>query len=346
MNFHETDFFAFSNHTFHSFFNDAAARTHRYQDAFRILSAHIVEQVVLTTRDFGEFVHFFLNNSGNCEIVRIARFTSLEVNVRVLSRTANEGFVRIQRAFTNLFDQFGIDHRFDFVFGHLIDTVDFVRNTETIVKMHERNASFKRCSVRNHRHILRFLNGTGNEHRPTSRTARHHIGMIAEDGERVSRHAARGHMEHAGGQFTSDFEHIRNHEEQALRRRKRTGQRTRLKSAVDGTRRTCFALHFHDLWNHTENIFYTFGGPFIRQFTQRRRWRNWINRHDFGTTMGNVRSGFVTVKRDKTFGIGHCKTLLKKISKQPVASCKQNTFIIILFYLLIARGGPEFSQYL
>ena len=279
--FDETDFFAFSDETFDSFFDDTAAGAHHDDDVFGIRSTNEVKQMILTAGDLGEFVHVLLDDAGDRVVVRVARFASLEEDVRVLRGTADDRAIRIQRTFANFLDQGRVDHGGDLFVRHLVDAVDLVGDTETIIEMEERDAGFHRGRMSDHGHVLSFLNGTGDEHRPTGGTAGHHVGVVAENGECVRRDAAGGHVEHAGGQFTSDLEHVRDHEEKTLGSRKGTRQSTGLERTVNGTDRTGFTLHFDDLRNDAEDILHAAGSPFVSQFAKVRRRRNGIDRHDF-----------------------------------------------------------------
>lgn len=66
-------------------FCHCSSRTHDDDYAFRIITAVVVKEVVLSSNLFGEFVHRLLGDVGYCFIVFAASFCkSLEVDVGIL----------------------------------------------------------------------------------------------------------------------------------------------------------------------------------------------------------------------------------------------------------------------
>ena len=81
------------------------------------------------------------------------------------------------------------------------------------------------------------------EHGEAGLTAGHDVGMIAEDVQRVGGDGTGGHVEHAGQQLAGDLVHVRDHQQQALRRRVGGGQSAGAEGAVDGTGSAGLRLH-------------------------------------------------------------------------------------------------------
>ena len=78
-------------------------------------------------------------------------------------------------------DQIVGDHRADIRVTQQLKRVEFVRGTEPVEEMHERNTGFERRGLRDQRRVVRFLHvGRGHQREP-GRAGHHHIGMIAED---------------------------------------------------------------------------------------------------------------------------------------------------------------------
>ena len=295
MNFDQTDLFAFFGKTFNRFFNNAAAGSHADDDVFSVRASNVIKQIVLAAGNFGELVHRFLNDSRNGVIVLVASFASLEVNVRVLSGSANGRVVGVHTALTMSVDQIERNHRLDLIFGNLFHRVDFVRNAEPVKEVKERNAGFERGAVSDHRHILRFLNACASQHSPAAHTASHNVGMVAKNRKSVSRNGTGGNMENRGGEFASDFEHVRNHQQQALRRGERAGQSAGGKRTVNSACRARFGLHFNDVRNYAKNILFALSRPFVSPFAHRAGRGNRVNCHNFAAQMRYVRRRFVSI---------------------------------------------------
>ena len=248
------------------FFNDTRAATDNDDDRFGVRIADVVEDVILTTGEGGEFVHRFLNDTGNGVVRRVASFARLEEDVGVLRGSAHDRVRRIEGAVAELLDEIEIDHRANRFFRKLFEFADFVRGAETVEEVHERNAALVRGGIGDESEVVGFLNGTAREHRPTAGTGRHDVGVIAEDGERVGRDATRGDMEDGRGLFAGDLEHVRDHEQETLRGGEGARQSARLQRAVNRARCARFTLHFDNLRHDAEEVLLAFGRPFVGKF--------------------------------------------------------------------------------
>ena len=87
--------------------------------------------------------------------------------------------------------------------------------------------------------------------------------MIAENRKRVRGDSSRGDMKNRREQFARELEHVRNHQQQALRRGERGADGAGLQHTVDGANRTAFALHFDDGRLRVPYVFFAFGRPLI-----------------------------------------------------------------------------------
>ena len=79
------------------------------------------------------------------------------------------------------------------------------------------------------------------------------------------------HVEDAGQQLAGDLVHVRDHQQQALRRGERRGERTGLQRAVHGTGSAGFGLHLSDADRLTEKILAIVRSPVVRDFRHRGR---------------------------------------------------------------------------
>ena len=75
----------------------------------------------------------------------------------------------------------------------------------------------------------------------------HDVGVVAEDRQGVRGDRAGGDVHGARGQLAGDLEHVRHHQQQALRRRERRGEGASLHGAVEGPGCTGLRLHLDDL---------------------------------------------------------------------------------------------------
>src|SRR5699024_4540984 len=89
------------------------------------------------------------------------------------------------------------------------------------------------------------------------------VRVVAEYIERVRSYAARRNVDDAWQQLAGDLVHIRDHEEQTLRRGVGRGERARRERAVYGTGGAGLRLHFHYLYLIAEDVFKTCRRPGI-----------------------------------------------------------------------------------
>ena len=99
--------------------------------------------------------------------------------------------------------------------------------------------------------------------RPAGRAAGHDVAVIAENRKRLRGQRARRDVKHRRRQFAGDLVHVRDHQQQALRRRERRAERAGLQRAVDRAGRAAFALHFDDGGHGAPEILHPAGRPRI-----------------------------------------------------------------------------------
>ena len=108
--FEQADLFAGGEHGFHGLVGHFRAGAHHNDDALGIGRADVIEQVVLAAGDPGELVHRVLHDGGGGQVVRIAGFARLEVDVGILRGAADDGTVGGERAGAVGEDQILVDH--------------------------------------------------------------------------------------------------------------------------------------------------------------------------------------------------------------------------------------------
>ena len=66
---------------------------------------------------------------------------------------------RIKRSVSEVLDRFPVCHVFQILIVHDFDLLNFVRSSEAVEEMYERNSAFDRCEMSNAGQIHDFLNG-------------------------------------------------------------------------------------------------------------------------------------------------------------------------------------------
>ena len=203
-----------------------------------------------------------------------------------------------------------IDHRADLGVREQGQRVELVRGAETVKEVQEGHAGLERRRLGDQGRIMRLLDRARSEEGESRRAHRHHVGVVAEDGERLGRDGARGNMKDGGSQLARDLEHIGDHQHQALGGREGRRQGPRLERAVDRAGRAPFALHFLHDGDVPPNVRDPHGGPLVRQL-----------RHGRGRGDRKNRAGLVDAVRDMGDGriAVHRRDLVHAFSHFPLA---------------------------
>ena len=137
--------------------------------------------MVLTTGEGCEFVHGALNDSRNGVVVLVHGLTTDEVDIRILSGTADGWAIRGQGALAMGNDQILINHGAHIVHGQFFDLHNLMGGTEAVEEMEEGNAGSKGGLGGDQSHVLALLNILGTQHGPAGLTGSHNIAVVTED---------------------------------------------------------------------------------------------------------------------------------------------------------------------
>ena len=143
VNFHQPDFLTLLVEGFNDFFSGFRHGTHRDDDAIGFRMTDIHKRGIMTSRQIGDFLEVIFNDRQDLVVMRILRFTGLEVHVIVFSTTTGYRVsVRVEgvgaEAFQTVFIQPALQHiQVDF-----FDFLDFVGRSETVKEVHDRHAGF------------------------------------------------------------------------------------------------------------------------------------------------------------------------------------------------------------
>ena len=119
--------------------------------------------------------------------------------------------------------------------------------------------------------------------------------MVTEDRKRMRGKRPCGNVKYAGQELAGDLIHVRDHKQQALRRRKRRRKGTSSERTVNGTRGAAFRLQLGDFHRLPEDILSSRRSPFVAGLRHWRGRSDRVNRADIRKRICNVRGSGITV---------------------------------------------------
>ena len=155
---------------------------------------------------------------------------------------------------------------------------DLVASAEAVEEVQERHPRPQRRGVGDEREVVRLLHRAGGEHRPAGRAGVHHVAVVAEDRQGVGGDRAGGDVDDRRRQLAGDLEHVRDHQQQALRRRERRRQRALLQRAVERAGGAGLRLHLDDVGDGAPQVRPAGGRPVVAVLGHRRRGRDRVDR--------------------------------------------------------------------
>jgi hypothetical protein len=214
-------------------FDGSSRGAHRDDYAFGLWMTEVFEWLVASTRALGEGRHHALHHSGAGKVKAVCSLACLEEDVRILCRASNVRSIGAECAATHVVERIIVDQRSEIIVAELVNWNELVRGSEAVEEVQEGNATRQRCGLCDRREVMGLLHRRRGEHREARLTARHHIGVVAEDAEGVRRNRTRRDVYHAGQELTGNLVQVGKHQQKALRRCERRGERACLKRAVN-----------------------------------------------------------------------------------------------------------------
>ena len=169
----------------------------------------------------------------------------LEEDVVVLAAVADRRVLGIQRAVAELLQLVPVEHPAQVFIVEHIDLLDLVRGAEAVEEVLHGDVALDGGKVRHGAEIHALLHAGGGKLRPADLAAGHHVLVVAEDGDRLGRDGARGHMHDRRQQQARDAVHRRDHQHQALGGGVGRAEGAGLQRALHGGAGAGLGLHFH-----------------------------------------------------------------------------------------------------
>ena len=288
VNLQETDLLPARVEIIHSLFDAAGNGPHCDDDAVRVRSSVIVENMVFPSGQLADAGHVAFHDIRKSRVIIVAGLADLEEDIRVLDGRADHRVLRIQGVGAESVQRVIVQKRAQILVIDLLHLVDLVGGAESVEEMKEWNEPLDRGQMRHARQVHNLLDVAARKQGKAGRTAVHNVRMVPENGQRVRAHRAACDMEHARKTFSGDPVHGWDHQHQTLGRGEAGRKGSGLKSAVDGGDGTGFRLHLHKVHGLAEQVLLPLRGPYVRLSRHGRGRRDRIDRRDFRESVGDV----------------------------------------------------------
>ncbi len=205
-----------------------AARSHHDEHALGLRVPGVLDDAHAAAGALGELCHRVLDDVSHAGVEGVHRLTRLEVDVRVLRGSPDERPLRRECPAAMASHELLGHERAQVVVGQELDRVQLVRGSEPVEEVQERHARPQRRGLCDQRQVVGLLDGCRGEQRESRLPGRHDVRVVAEDRQALCGQRAGGDVQHRRRQLAGDLVHVRDHQQQALRRRERRRERTTL----------------------------------------------------------------------------------------------------------------------
>ena len=272
-----------------------AAAAHQHQHPFRFGVAVVVEQVVLATRVNRELIHDRLHMGRHGIAEGIHCLARLKTHIRVLAGAPQLRMVGAEPPAAmgghQLDGHQGPQHRI----ADPLHPLQFVGGAEAIKPMQHRHPPPQGGGHGDGGAIGTFLHRAGAEQGAARAPCRHHITVVAKDGEGRCGQRPGGHMDHGAVELSSDPVEVGEHQQQPLRGGERGGERPHLQGSMHHPRRTGLALHLDHLRHLAPEVWEAFRGPGIHPFAHGGGRGDRVEGHHLAEAIGNPSHRFVAI---------------------------------------------------
>jgi hypothetical protein len=262
--------FALGIHPLHRFVSRLGPRAHHHDHALGVGRPHVVEQAVLAAGHLGQPVHLFLDQLGTGQVEPVAGLARLEEGVGVLGGAAQDRVLRGQRPLAVRLDRSLVQHGSQLFVVQLLHLDHLVRGAEAVEEVQEGDPGAQGGGLAEQGEIVSLLDRSRGEQGEAGLPAGHHVGMVAEDRQRVGRDRARRDVHAHRRQLAGDLVHVGDHQQQALRGGEGRREGAGLQRSVHRSGSATFRLHLHDLGNLAPDVLATVDSPLVTQLAHRR----------------------------------------------------------------------------
>ena len=211
--------------------------------------------MVLAAGQLADLGHIVFYDIGQLGVGRVVGLAELEVDVRVIHQRAHPGILGVQGVGAEGGQRVVVHQLGVLVVGQHVDLLDLVAGAEAVEEMQERDAGLDGTQMRHSGQVGSLLYTAAGQHGKARLPAVHHVGVVAEDGERMGAHGTGRHVQHAGKALAGDAVHGGDHQHQALGRGEAGGQSTGLQRTVTGAAGAGLGLHLNQTHRLAEDVF-------------------------------------------------------------------------------------------
>ena len=205
------------------------------------------------------------------------------------------GLLGTQRTLAEALDILHVHQRAQGLVVDLLDLLDLVGGAEAVEEVQEGDGGLEGGEVGDGGQVQALLHGGAGQEREASGAGRHHILMVAEDGQGLGGEGARGDVEDGRPHLAGNLVHVRNHQHQALGGRVGAGQSTRHQRAVDGASRARLGLHLHHVQRTAEHVQLALRGPLVSVLAHHRGRGDRVDTRHFAECVGDITCCLVAV---------------------------------------------------
>jgi len=314
----DADLLALLDEVVDGLLGDVRAGAHHDDDALGVGGADVVEEVVGPAGELAELLELALDDGGNGGVELVRALAGGEVDVGVLAGAADLRVLGREASGAVGAHELVGDHLLHDVVGDLLDLGHLVGGAEAVEEVEEGHAGLEGRGMGDEGEVHDLLDVVGGEHGPAGLAAGHDVLVVAVDGQSMSRDGAGGDVEDGRDLLARDLVHVRDHEEEALRRGEGRREGSRSEGAVHGASGAGLGLEFDDLGNGAPDVLAALGGELVGDLAHRGGGRDRVDRDDLAHGVGHVGGGGVAVDHGHFLGIGHTGSLMLGVGDRPL----------------------------
>jgi hypothetical protein len=243
----------------------------------------------------GKAVHGRLQQTGKGLVKGIDGFARLEIDVGILRTAAQHRVLGGQGACPVGRDPVRVDHGAQGVVLEGYELGQFVGGAEAVEEVQHRDTAFQAHRLGQQGEVHDLLGRVGTKQGEAGHARRHHVAVVAEDGQGLAGKRTGGDVEYRRRQLAGDLVHIGQHQQQALGGGKGRRQRAGLQGTMDGPGGAALALHFDDARHRAPEIFLAARGPLIGPLAHGRGRGDGIDGDDFVEAVRHQGGGLVAI---------------------------------------------------